>query len=470
MIKKIYKTIYWKIKKILLNLIFKIFIFLPKNKIVLKLDKLYLLAIFELYKKKKIQESKKLANFYFLNKTKNINFNDFISVIFHHSGNKMLGTDINNFTEMAKSIGREIISSKDIILVEPDRFGKFGHMFYLDAFIKAIRLKIIDAKKIIISGDLKKYHPGALSLFKNLKEIIIDENYASRPENKEIRIYNQPSFDSIKLNNGQFSDIHVFYNKVNEYWKKKNNHIIFKIDQEEINDCINYFRDKKRIEIKNKQIVLLHVRQNRFEKYSEIRNANIETYRDGIDYLINNKIVVIRIGDKNMPEFRYNDENFIDISNDQSQQKYITILSYLSKFQITTCSGPLLINVALNKPNLYTNWAPLRSVVANDKDLIVPKMLLDTNGNIIPMTKRFDDDMGTNESKTYYDEMKIKILDNTESLLKNSIIEMFQKIIEEKKFETTVNQEKYARLCEEKKLSPVIISKEIEKIYPDFFA
>jgi len=107
--------------------------------------------------------------------------------------------------------------------------------------------------------------------------------------------------------------------------------------------------------------------------------------------------------------------------------------------------------------------------MGNDGDMIVPKMIFDEKNKIVDVNKRFNNDFGTNESSVFYNNKKFRIKDNSHDLIKNSVIEMYEKVILNKKPILTENQKKYIEISKKKEIFPLIISREVEKYFPDFF-
>ena len=469
MIKKIINIIKINLKWSIIRLISSLIIFLYRFKVYIPgIDQIYIYTMFKIFDKSETIKANEFAKFFFNKRNTNLITNDFISVLLQHSGDVKIGRSINNFNEHGRYILRKINSSEHLILVEPGRLKKFGHTFFLDAFIKAIRLGLINEKKIILTGNINEYHPIVTSLYSNCPEVKFDENFFYNKENKKLKNSNIINWDSIRLKDGNFNDIHVFWNKINRKWNETKKDIVLNNSNQNLEECIDYFKREKKIDIENEPFVLLHTRNNVHEKYSDLRNSNIEDHREAVDFLIKKNIKVIGIGDKELKELKLSSNNYLNIKNDANQKKYIISLVLLSKFGLVSASGPMLTYVAFNKPYLVTNYTNLKDVIGNERDMIVPKMIFDKAGAIVKMKERFSD-FFQNQSSVQYNRNGYKVRDNTPELIRNSTIEMYKNVILNEKIDLSENQKKYINTSEENLVSPLIIPHEVEKDFPEFF-
>ena len=138
---------------------------------------------------------------------------------------------------------------------------------------------------------------------------------------------------------------------------------------------------------------------------------------------------------------------------EKNQKKHITYLAYLSKFLLTTNSGPMFLNVALNKPCIFSDYIPLRSIMGNEMDIILPKMIFHKNNRIVSLKERFNDNFGSIESSDYYDQNGFKIMDNSSEIIRNSTIEMYEKVFLNKNGQLTENQKSTTVFQEKNKYS-----------------
>jgi putative glycosyltransferase (TIGR04372 family) len=469
MIKKIYKIFIINSKFILIDFFISISFFFYKCRIyIIGFDNFYLRLLFRYFNKNNLQESLSLAGFLFKKLNTRINNVDFISVIFDHSGYKNIGVEINNFSEMSRIISRKINNTNDIILITPDSFSRIGHLCCLDYFIKAIKLNLIDAKKIIISGPIKKYNPGVLKLFENFLEIEINDRFYESKYFKDFFLFNIPSLNSIRIKDGRCFNLPQFIYYIDELWNQKHKEPLLSVDKEGLLNTQKILR-LEGLDILKDRFVILHVRENAYEKIFNLRNAKIHTYSEAIEFLVNKGLWVIRIGDKNMNDFNFPSKKFIDLRKYEKQQEIITYLAAQSFFQIATGSGPQMLNIIFKKPILSTNMSPLLSSVGCENDLILPKMYFrEENKKVVNIEERFHDNFAS-ESSNYYHKQNIYIENNSKELLRASVEEMYNKINLNENYELSANQIKFKEFSKNNNIAPQIISKQIEKIFPDFF-
>jgi putative glycosyltransferase (TIGR04372 family) len=375
--------------------------------------------------------------------------------------------EISNFSEMGRIVSRKINNTNDILLFTPGLFSRIGHLIFLDFFLKAIRLNLIDAKKIIISGPLNKYHPGVLKLFKDISEIEINDRFYKSKNFKELSFFNIPSLNSIRIKDGRFFNIAQFAYYVNKLWEQKFKKPLLSVD---IHGLL-YSQKILKIEgldILNDPFVLLHVRNNNNEKIFNLRNAKIETYREAIEFLINKGVSVVRIGDENMEDFYFPSKKFIDLRKHERQKNIITYLAAQCSFQIATGSGPMVLNTVFNKPILFTNMMPLLSSIGRENDLIIPKMFFREKNQVVKLEERFKDNFAS-ESSFFYKKNKIYVEDNSKEILKDSVEEMYNKVILNQNYDLSYNQIKFKDFSKKSNIVPLTIVKKIEKTFPDFF-
>jgi hypothetical protein len=87
---------------------------------------------------------------------------------------------------------------------------------------------------------------------------------------------------------------------------------------------------------------------------------------------------------------------------------------------------------------------------------------------VVNIKERFHDNFAS-ESSNYYHKKRIYIEDNSKELLRASVEEMYNKINLNEKYELSSNQIKFKEFSKSNNIAPLIISKQIEKIFPDFF-
>lgn len=119
------------------------------------------------------------------------------------------------------------------------------------------------------------------------------------------------------------------------------------------------------IEDPSRPYVVLHVRDAGFAPdmaYHSFRFTPIETYREGVKYLLENGYAVVRIGDVASPALDLTDPNYIEAMRHEAHDRALDFgMIGGAAFGICTQSGPFSIFQSLGKPFLVTNAYPVSS-------------------------------------------------------------------------------------------------------------
>ncbi len=158
--------------------------------------------------------------------------------------------------------------------------------------------------------------------------------------------------------------------------------------------------------IQNDDVVtVIHCReptfwQNIYNVYSDARNVSTASYKDCINYLIEQGDSVIRIGDPGMsPIEGIESERYIDITKIDEAQSWLVfyVLSRANRF-IGTNSGPAGVANIYNTPSLLTNWFPLNVHISNlNNHSLVAFKRISVDGQILPLTEMLKDPFSSNE-------------------------------------------------------------------------
>ena len=332
--------------------------------------------------------------------------------------------------------------------------------------VKAIRLNLVKKRKIHIYGPLTNYNKSLLELYSKLPEIkIINQKIDPK------------KFDMIKKNLGVTLDAIEYKNDilrlpnfcylVNKQWEKSfKKKKILKFSKI---DCIKKEKLLKNFGIDKRSdwYVVINVRENLNSNFSSLRNANFKSYNKAINFIISKGGYVIRLGDKPLREIK-NNNKFIDLSTTNLQTDLIPFLIANCKFSIMTGSGPSIYSAVFNTPKLMTNWVPLAEVDGTKIDHILPKMLY-RNGKIINFANRLKSPYGTNSDLSYYNQLNVKVTENSEDDILNSVEEMYKIHVLNKKNILSKNQKQIHKIFEDSSLPPISTSSIVEKNYPNFF-
>jgi len=121
--------------------------------------------------------------------------------------------------------------------------------------------------------------------------------------------------------------------------------------------------------------------------YHRYRDSNINTYIEGIKWLIDKGYFVIRMGSKMRSPILFTDKKFVDYPFCTEKSDFLDVWLFANcTYTISTGTGPDLISAIYNKPILLINVLPFAiELVMFFKQTIIPKKLfkLDTG---IPLT------------------------------------------------------------------------------------
>ena len=203
-------------------IVFFIILFLYKLNIYLRFfEKSYLLLIYRLNRKNKIKLSKSLSKFFLIKKSKDIFNAYFLHAFFFNLGDIYTSFKLQkSFIEYQKIL-KKFLKIEDTIIISPNYYKKLGHVASISLLIKAIRLRLIKEKKILIIGPKSNYNQVILEKFLNFKEVkYSDQNNLEKRIKDNIDILNK-SLDFHEVD-GKMLDFIQFSNLINKIWKRKN--------------------------------------------------------------------------------------------------------------------------------------------------------------------------------------------------------------------------------------------------------
>ena len=247
-------------------------------------------------------------------------------------------------------------------------FQALGHIIYLDTFIKAILLKVIDVKKIYFANTKN----CNLYLVNKYKKILKKNNlYGKKKDsfNLNIRFWNLDKYN-------QFSESENFQEYIQKKWRVNND--IFFNDKKEKND---FKILKKKIGIKSK-IITINIRQNDFHPFDDnanMRNADLSKTLKILDEIKSDYLFVIT-GNTGNQKIKRKFKNLFDYSNSKfkSKKNDFLLFNFCDAF-IGGASGPAHYMLTRYKPCLFTDWFPLEYSLKSDLCIIMPKVIKKNN-------------------------------------------------------------------------------------------
>ncbi len=111
--------------------------------------------------------------------------------------------------------------------------------------------------------------------------------------------------------------------------------------------------------------------------YHSYRDSDINTYTEGIMWLLNKGYFVIRMGSKMLHPMSFTDKNLVDYSFCNEKSDFLDVWLFANcTYTISTATGPDLIAAVYNKPILFINALPIAvELVMFFKQTFVPKKL-----------------------------------------------------------------------------------------------
>jgi len=121
--------------------------------------------------------------------------------------------------------------------------------------------------------------------------------------------------------------------------------------------------------------VTLHMREN--SKYDESRNADVNSYIDAIQAVLDNGGWVIRLGSSDVSDLEFKHDRFIDYAKLGLRTDRLDVFLWAeNRFMIGTSSGPLEIPPLFGKPVLWTNATAFGVNYFHRNSLVMPKLLI----------------------------------------------------------------------------------------------
>jgi putative glycosyltransferase (TIGR04372 family) len=184
-----------------------------------------------------------------------------------------------------------------------------------------------------------------------------------------------------------------------------------------------------------KEFITIHIRQNPKDRSTYGRNANIQTYKETIEFLTHLGFNVFRIG-KNSRDVEMNIAGYFDLTKIPHYSNiYDSYFLGNCNFMIGTTSGPLNVPHTFGKPVLATNTPDIARFLNLPKSLVLPKKIK-INGRVLGFTEMLD--LGAGHMDGYLENLgdgKMKWVDNDPQEILNAALEMIEKSYTELTFD-----------------------------------
>ena len=295
-------------------------------------------------------------------------------------------------------------------------FGAFGHTAFLDLWIKAVHLGILEKKPSIFTGLRDSYaNRELLNYFEShlLSSVIEADKYSEEVLDKasEKLSYIQTARNELMW----FDD---FASEVQQAWEALyGDSPMIKMKSEHLQHSEHILRKKFGIGA-NDWFVAVHLRCS-LDPMRNLRDVKVESYSPAIREIISKGGRVLRIGGLDYsPKISLKDENFFDLSRDVELDP-VTNLYILAKcrFFLGVGSGPA--NVAghvFGRPIAVTNIGPLGGRISWRNQVVLPKMFVNQSSKkVMTIEKRLSDEFGQIESRAALSKKGFDVKNNSSS-------------------------------------------------------
>ncbi len=183
------------------------------------------------------------------------------------------------------------------------------------------------------------------------------------------------------------------------------------------------------------KLIIFHHRQEFYKATSALRGSNINTYYDGLNYLLDKNYHIVRLIDNNSEKISFEKKNYyeLNINENKNKQSQYYLIKNCQGF-LGTSSGPVSITTLFDRPVLETNVFAQRVNVFNEKGNYILKKI-SKNGNILSFKELFELNFykGIFLSRRKMEEYGFKVINNSSEEILKAVIN-FEKIISDKNF------------------------------------
>lgn len=361
-------------------------------------------------------------------------------------------------------------------IITPEFFSAFGHMAYIDTFIKQDYLIKKPINYNILTGSKNEYSNS--NFYNCLSESINNLSCNSTKSNSNYYSLIQ-ELSYIYSGNNEIEWFDEWSWRVQEAWFNSNNY------KTVTNPSDSYIINAKKVLHSlgisdDNWFVVIHLRENNGSSLMNLRDVSSKTYTQSIMSIIEQGGYVFRIGTSNLHNsLNIASKYYIDLTQDLNLQSIIDIY-ILSKcrFFLGTGSGPSSIaSQVFHRPLLSTNIAPLASRIPFNNQLLLPKSYININTGINMRYKdRINFKYGNLESESALKRLGFIAVNNSPEQLLDATNEMIslttlndngQMIQQTKSYQEVVTiHNNYSK----RKIAPCAISNSYIKEQPYFLA
>jgi putative glycosyltransferase (TIGR04372 family) len=164
-----------------------------------------------------------------------------------------------------------------------------------------------------------------------------------------------------------------------------------------------------------------------YEKEYSIRNSDISTYVNAVEWLADQGIWVFRMGKKMIHPIPANHPRIIDYAFHPGKSDFLDIWLFAHcDLCISTSSGIDVVSLSYDRPTLYLNFIPLAWFVSSNNAMhAFKKLVWQTSGTSLSLREYFDNCL---HGKSQYDEKGIQIIDLTSEEILMTVQEQWQRL------------------------------------------
>lgn len=235
----------------------------------------------------------------------------------------------------------------------------------------------------------------------------------------------------------------------------------FQLSINYLTECEKIFKNNFEFNDLNNTFIM-HLRENNYNKTSDIRNCNITNYIEGINFLIKKNYNIIRIINSYDIKCDFG-KNYHEVNIDLYNNKFLQFfLIYKSRGFICCNSGPAGIGFLLEKSLLQLNCVDV-PIALTERSLYIPKLIKKDN-----ITQNFYELWSKNKFIEY--QSKHSAIRNNYQVIENSSDEILEAI---KEFDLLLDKNKTISFNDQEDFKKKIVNKSyghsIANISPFFF-
>jgi len=257
-----------------------------------------------------------------------------------------------------------------------------------------------------------------------------------------------------------FIDYIGYRNESEEIYEIKNNKnfflqkIHFKYDRHLFNqkiDLSHLYLNNTRV---NKSVAFLIKDKNYqiIKKISSSMCSNVNKCKNSIDYLIDQGFIVNRIGEPNMKLFSYSNKNYFDLCKKKKNQTYLNNTIANCEFYFGSAASHGFIPELFNKKKFIinsTDHLELTNSFSENNFILFKNIYSLKTNSLIKLEELFQKNLMSFENiSKATDNGEIKLIENTEEEILESLIEFYEYNFKEKKIDNVLNK-KYFELRNE---------------------